>query len=86
LVPPAGCTVARSSLSTGEFDSVEARCSRKQQVVSGGFDLDSNWATTGAWVMESKKVGKRSWEVAAQDAGGQPHDLIAYAYCEKKKK
>jgi hypothetical protein len=36
--------------------------------------------------MESQKLGKRGWEVAAQDAGGQPHDLVAYAYCEKKKK
>jgi hypothetical protein len=77
---------AEETLSSAEFDSAEARCSRKQQVVSGGFDLDSNWATTGAWAMESHKVGKRGWEVAAQDAGGQPHDLIAYAYCEKKKK
>jgi hypothetical protein len=76
---------AEETLSTSEFDSAEARCSRKQRVVSGGFDLDSDWTTTGAWAMESHKVGKRGWEVAAQDAGGQPHDLIAYAYCEKKK-
>jgi hypothetical protein len=77
---------AEETLSTNEFDSAEARCSRKQRVVAGGFDLDSDWTTTGAWAMESHKVGKRGWEVAARDAGGQPHDLIAYAYCEKKKR
>jgi hypothetical protein len=77
---------AEETLGTNEFESVEARCSRKQRVVSGGFDLDSNWTTTGAFAMESHKLGKRGWEVAARDAGGQPHDLIAYAYCEKKKK
>jgi hypothetical protein len=76
---------AEETLSPAEFDSAEARCSRKQRVVSGGFDLDVDWTTTGAWAMESQKVGKRGWEVAAQDAGGVAHDLIAYAYCEKKK-
>jgi hypothetical protein len=76
---------ADETLSNNEFDSVEARCSRKQRVVSGGFDLDANWTTTGSYGMESLKVGKRGWEVAALGIG-QPHDLIAYAYCEKKKK
>jgi hypothetical protein len=38
-------------------------------VVSGGFELESNWTTTGAYAMESKKVGKRGWEVAALNAG-----------------
>jgi hypothetical protein len=77
---------AEETQGTSEFESVEARCSRKQRVVSGGFDLDSNWTTTGAYPLEWHKLGKRGWRVAAQDAGGQPHDLIVYAYCEKKKK
>jgi hypothetical protein len=77
---------AEETLSGSEFESAEARCSRKQRVVSGGFDLDSDWTTTGAYAMESQKLGRRGWEVAAQHWGGQPHDLIAYAYCEKKKK
>jgi hypothetical protein len=76
---------AEETASTAEFESAEGRCSRKQRVVSGGFDTDSNWITTGAWVMESQKLGKRGWEVAARDAGGAPHDLVAYAYCEKKR-
>jgi hypothetical protein len=75
---------AEESVGTQEFETVEARCSRKQRVVSGGFDTDSDWAMTGTWVMESRKVGKRTWKVAGQDAGGLPHDLTAYAYCEKK--
>jgi hypothetical protein len=76
---------AEESLSGNQFESAEARCSRKQRVVSGGFDHDSNWMTTGSYGMESKKLGKRGWEVAAFGLG-QPHDVIAYAYCEKKKK
>jgi hypothetical protein len=75
---------AEETLGTTEFDSVEARCSRKQRVVSGGFDLDSNWTTTGAFGMESQKLGKREWTVAALGAGGDP-TIVAYAYCEKKK-
>ena len=76
---------ADETLSTAEFDSVEARCSSKQRVVSGGFDTDSDWTETGAYLTRSLKVGKRGWEVTAQDAGGDPHELVAYAYCEKKK-
>jgi hypothetical protein len=75
---------ADETLSANEFDSAEARCSRKQRVVSGGFDHDSNWTTTASYGMESKKVGKRGWEVAAFGFG-DPHDVVAYAYCEKKK-
>jgi hypothetical protein len=77
---------ADETLSPGEFERAEARCSGKQRLVSGGFDLTSDWSDTGAYGMESKKVGKRGWEVAAASPGGAPHDLIAYAYCEKKKK
>jgi hypothetical protein len=76
---------AEETLNTDEFDSVEASCKRKQRLVSGGFDLDVDFAATRAYAMESRKVGRRSWEVAALDAGGEPHDLIGYAYCEKKK-
>jgi hypothetical protein len=36
--------------------------------------------------MGSQKLGRRAWEVAAMGAGLEPYDLIAYAYCEKKKK
>jgi hypothetical protein len=68
----------------GTFESAEARCSSKQRVVSGGFDTDSDWTTTGAYALESQQVGKRGWEVAAYNVGGT-HDVIAYAYCEKKK-
>jgi hypothetical protein len=75
---------ADEALSANEFESVEARCSRKQRVVSGGFDHDSDWTATGSYGMESKKVGQRGWEVAAFGLG-QPHDVVAYAYCEKKK-
>jgi hypothetical protein len=54
-------------------------------VVSGGFDTDSDFTTAGAYLMESQKLGKRGWEIAAQEVGGGP-TIVAYAYCEKKKK
>jgi hypothetical protein len=76
---------AEETKSTGELESAEARCSSKQRVVSGGFDTDANFTSTGAYPVESKKVGKRAWEVAAYGIGA-PADLTAYAYCEKKKK
>jgi hypothetical protein len=74
---------AEETLSNDEFDSVEARCSRKQRLVSGGFDTDSN--RPRLLFAGVAQVGKRGWEVAAYGLGN-PHDLIAYAYCEKKKK
>jgi hypothetical protein len=76
---------AEETLGSGEFDSVEARCSRKQRLVSGGFDTNSDFTTAGAYLMGSQKLGKRGWEVAAEDVGGGP-TIVAYAYCEKKKK
>jgi len=69
-----------------EEETLEPTCTRKQRVVSGGFDTVSNWQNTGANVKESRKTGKRTWRVTAEEAiGSDPHDLIAYAYCEKKK-
>jgi hypothetical protein len=62
----------------------EARCSRKQRVVSGGFDFSLE-PSEGAFVFASHKVGKRAWEVEAVDVEA-PATLTAYAYCEKKKK
>jgi hypothetical protein len=74
---------AEETLSTDEFDSVAANCRRKQRVVSGGFDLGVDWTTSSAYVMESQKLGKRSWEIAAVETFGEP-TIVAYAYCEKK--
>jgi hypothetical protein len=75
---------AAEALAPSQFDSAEATCKRSQRVVSGGFDLKSDFQTTRAFVMASRKVGKRSWEIAALNGATTEHSIVAYAYCEKK--
>jgi hypothetical protein len=53
-------------------------------VVAGGFDLESDFETTHAFVMATRKVGKRPWEVAALNGPTTEHPITTYAYCEKK--
>jgi hypothetical protein len=72
------------SLAPSEFDGAEARCKRSQRVVSGGFDLQSDFETTRAFIMESRKLGKRDWKIAALGGPLAEHPIVAYAYCEKK--
>jgi hypothetical protein len=76
---------AEGTLGSGEIDSVEARCKRKETLLAGGFDNGSNWTTTGAYQIASHRSGKRSWEVTAYGLGVD-RPMTAYAYCEKKKK
>jgi hypothetical protein len=76
---------AEETLAPSEFASVESTCKRSQRVVSGGFDLQSDFEATRAFVMTSLKLGKRSWEVAALNGPITQHPITAYAYCEKKK-
>jgi hypothetical protein len=77
---------AKEALAPSEFDSAKATCKRSQRVVSGGFDLKSDFQTTRAFVMTSRKVGMRSWEIAALNGPTTEHSIVAYAYCEKKRR
>jgi hypothetical protein len=75
---------AEETLAPSEFATVEATCKRRQRVVSGGFDLESDFQTTRAFIMESRKLDKRSWEIAALAGPVAAHPIVAYAYCERK--
>lgn len=64
--------------------SVVAKCKRKQQLRSGGFQVEFA-DTTSAFTLGSRRSGKRGWEASAYPLMGAP-ELTAYAYCDKKKK
>jgi hypothetical protein len=76
---------AEETLAPSEFASVEPTCKRSHRVVSGGFDLQSDFETTRAFIMTSRKLGKRSWEVAALNGPITEHPITIYAYCENKR-
>lgn len=76
---------AEGTLVPSEFGEAAAKCKRRQRVVSGGFDLESDWKTTRGFIIESRKRGKRNWEIAAFGGPLAEHPIVAYAYCEKKK-
>jgi hypothetical protein len=74
-----------TTLSTNDPETEEARCKRKERVVSGGWDTESDGVTTAAYSTTSRRTGKRSWEATATAAAAsQP--LNVYAYCLKQPK
>ena len=76
---------AETTLSGGAAETEQARCKRKERVVSGGFDTDSDGTTTVGIGTASRRAGKRAWEVTAS-ANSDPQELTAYAYCLKQPK
>jgi len=74
-----------TTLTPGDPETGEARCKRRERVVSGGFDTESDAANTAAFSSASRRSGKRAWEVTAT-AVGDPQDLTVYAYCLKQPK
>jgi hypothetical protein len=76
---------SEEALSPGDPETAEARCKRKERVVSGGFDSESNGTTTAAISSASRRDGKRAWEATAT-ALGAAQPLTAYAYCLKQPK
>jgi hypothetical protein len=79
---------ARSSetpLTTGEVETEEARCKRKERVVSGGFDTATDGVDTLGIASASRRAGKRAWEATAF-AETNPQTLTTYAYCLKQPK
>jgi hypothetical protein len=67
-------------------EAVTARCKRKQELRSGGFETEfSDPADTQGLPTGSRRDGKRGWEAAAASSDGSP-ELTAYAYCDKKER
>jgi hypothetical protein len=77
------------SLTSGETDSVTARCPQGTKVASGGFDNpDFSVGGPSATVVfpnESKKTGKREWTVSARNLGSASGDLVAQVNCHEGK-
>jgi hypothetical protein len=75
--------------SIDEVDSVRAGCKRKQELRSGGFEIEFDPSGTvdedEGLVTTSRRAGKRRWEVAGLAIDGEP-EMVAYAYCDKKEK
>ena len=57
-----------------------ATCPRRQRPIAGGFQVSASTPGSGPAVVLSKRI-RGGWGVAAQDSGGEPGGLIAYAYC-----
>jgi hypothetical protein len=68
-----------------EATPVVARCKRKQQLRSGGFEGEYPGGMTSGQVEGSRRVGKRRWEVTGIGLGPD-RGLTAYAYCDKKER
>jgi hypothetical protein len=64
-----------------------ARCPRRAEAVSGGFDagVDDTDGDALVFVFESRRRGKRAWSVSGQNNANEPLDLTAFAYCAKRK-
>ncbi len=80
----------------GETKTVDARCSGKKKLVSGGFLTSQFFSPAfgggpngkGVYVTESHAIDNRTWRVTAQGVpgGGKGGDFNPIAYCLKSKK
>jgi hypothetical protein len=80
---------AATDVPSAGIDSVSAKCKRKQELRSGGFEIEFD---PGVMMDEdqglafgSRRAGKRRWEVSGFAFDGAP-DMVAYAYCDKTEK
>lgn len=71
------------TLDSAEVDSVEARCPKGGEAVSGGFAAPGE-PFDNAFPFASRRAGKRRWVVTGYGAGAGS-ELTAYAYCAKDK-
>jgi hypothetical protein len=73
-------THRRSTELDNDVFGLEAKCKRKQRIVSGGFAGPDFSGPEGLIPFASMRVGKRGWRLAGLATG----DATVYAYCEKK--
>jgi hypothetical protein len=67
-------------------ESVSAKCKRKQELRSGGFEIEFvSTPENEGLVTGSRREGKRRWQVSGFGIDGEP-EMVAYAYCDKKQK
>jgi hypothetical protein len=76
----------KSTTLSDETGTVLAKCKRKQELRSGGFEGDfSDVPDVIGLPVGSRREGKRGWEVTGLNNDGFP-EITAYAYCDKKEK
>jgi hypothetical protein len=77
---------ASTNLAEDETGSATAKCKRKQELRSGGFEAEFSEAAGNTGLANgSRRDGKRRWEVTGFGLEGSP-EFTAYAYCDKKEK
>lgn len=66
---------------------LRARCTEGTKAVSGGFygELNAGGALTQVTAHRSRRLGGRSWEVAAGNVGGDEGGLLSFVYCHDGK-
>ncbi len=74
-----------TSIGLDESDSVSARCPKGGEAVSGGFITQEEDEDTDPFPFESRRVGKRKWQVSAINFRPEPAEFTAIAYCAKEK-
>jgi hypothetical protein len=80
----ATATISDMSPETSSAD-FQARCKRRERVVSGGFGSPDDSGEFTPRFLTSKKLGKRGWEVEAfLGSMGGTIEVTAHAYCERK--
>jgi hypothetical protein len=72
---------------SGQTGSATARCPKRQQLVTGGFQR-SNFGFEGGgnYVTESRAVGTRAWRVTGASFPEGGGELTAIAYCVKHRR
>jgi hypothetical protein len=77
---------ATTTVAESGTESVTAKCKRKQELRSGGFEAEFDFAADiQGLAYGSRRQGKRRWEASGLSTDGSP-EIAVYAYCDKKEK
>jgi hypothetical protein len=70
-----------------DIGTASAKCPRGGEAVSGGFvpEIADAAGSDFNFVTESRRTGKRGWQVTAYNNSSEPLDLSAFVYCAKEK-
>jgi hypothetical protein len=79
--PSATVTVSTTADTTGAVQAARATCPRGRSATAGGFLSERGAPGQSLLPLESGRVGRRSWLVAAQKAGFANAALTTFAYC-----
>jgi len=74
-----------TTVASGETAGADAKCPKGTKAVAGGFSapFDASF-NAGGFPVESKRVGRRTWRVAAHAPNPEGATLTTDAYCGKR--